>query len=316
MSDQASLSSPLPGSGAEVGPSSSLESTGCCEEHKEYLSLFCLDDLEPLCKQCAADSHAYHRVYLLAEAAIDCKEELKTSLSGLNMKLKNFEDVLQMCKKESKRIQTESKLREETLKEEITKLHQFLREEKASRLRTLMEEMEEKTRKAEERMNRLSEVITPLEEKIQLTERELHEEGDGFEYLQGYNNAMSSTWCGDMKPERIHRPLINVAKHLGNLRYAVWEKMKQIAPYAPVILDSRTAGEVVRVSSELNSFHITSGPSQRADQHINEAIPANPEHFHPQTCILARDGFNTGVHCWDIEVGDTSSWTVGVADKD
>lgn len=70
------------------------------------------------------------------------------------------------------------------MKEEITKLHQFLREEKASRLRTLMEEMEEKTRKAEERMNRLSEVITPLEEKIQLTERELHEEADGFEYLQ------------------------------------------------------------------------------------------------------------------------------------
>lgn len=87
MSDQASLSSPLPGSGAEVGPSSSLESTGCCEEHKEYLSLFCLDDLEPLCKQCAADSHAYHRVYLLAEAAIDCKVGtlgFSASLSGSN----------------------------------------------------------------------------------------------------------------------------------------------------------------------------------------------------------------------------------------
>ncbi|MEQ2208952.1 hypothetical protein XENOCAPTIV_020407 [Xenoophorus captivus] len=121
-------------------------------------------------------------------------------------------------------------------------------------------------------------------------------------FSQEYKDTMSSTCSGDTEPERINRPLINVAKHLGNLQYAVWEKMKQIAPYTPVILDPRTAGLSVKVSSELNSFHIAPGPSQRAEQHVNEAAPANAERFHPHPCILAREGFNTGVHCWNIEV--------------
>ncbi|MED6284652.1 hypothetical protein CHARACLAT_021174, partial [Characodon lateralis] len=187
------------------------------------------------------------------------------------------------------------------MKGEFEKLHQFLRQEEAARLHALMEEEKKKIRKAGEMIRTLNEAITPLEDKIQLTEGELHAGGEGVEYLQKYKDTMSSTCSGDTEPERINRPLIDVAKHLGNLQYAVWEKMKQIAPYTPVILDPRTAGQSVKVSSELNSFHIAPGPSQRAEQHVNEAAPANAERFHPHPCILAREGFNTGVHCWNIE---------------
>ncbi|XP_014885488.1 zinc-binding protein A33-like isoform X1 [Poecilia latipinna] len=312
MSDQAasfssSSSLPLPGSKA-VFPSP-LASAECCEEHDEYLSLFCLDDLEPLCKHCAADSHARHRVYLSAEAVTDCKEELKTSLTGLDVKIKNFKDVMQACRAASKCNQTNFHLTEEIMKEEFEKLHQFLREEEAARLHALMEEEEEKSRKAAERINRLNEVMTSLEDKIRLTERELRAGGEGTEYLQEYQDTLSSTWCGNAKPERIHRPLINVAKHLGNLRHAVWEKMKQIAPYTPVTLDPGAAGRAAGASSsELSRFHVTAGPRQSAEQLINE-----PEHLHPHPRILAREGFDTGVHCWDVEVGETNRWTVGVA---
>ncbi|KAM4594813.1 zinc-binding protein A33-like [Fundulus diaphanus] len=309
MSEQALLSSPLLGSGADSAPPSSFGSAERCEEHKEYVSLFCLDDLEPICKQCAADSHSRHRVYLSAEAAVDCKAELQTSLAGLDVKIKHLEDVIQTYQKAFNCNQAESKLTEEIMREEIERLHQFLRQEEAARLHALMEEKEEKMRKAEERMHRLNEVITSLEDKIQLTERELHAGGEGVGYLQDYKDTMSSTWCGNTKPERIQRPLINVAKHLGNLQYAVWEKMKQIAPCAPVTLGPRTAGQPVR----LKSFHITPGCSQTPEQHMNEAFPANPERFQPHPCILATDGFNTGVHHWDIEVGNTKRWTVGVA---
>ncbi len=138
-----------------------------------------------------------------------------------------------------------------------------------------------------------------------------------------------STCTGNGEPWRICRPLIDVAKHLGNLQYTVWEKMKHIAPYsqslslpvsflpscsllqsvwsslylpAPVTLDPRTAGQSLRVSSGLNSVHINSGPSQRLEQNLDVAVPANPERFHPRSCILAREGFDSGVHCWDIEV--------------
>lgn len=56
-----------------AAPPWSVDSAERCEEHGESLSMFCLDDLEPLCQQCSAVSHEGHRVYLLTEAATDCK---------------------------------------------------------------------------------------------------------------------------------------------------------------------------------------------------------------------------------------------------
>lgn len=75
MSCQSPLPESLLGAGAEglASPPWSVDSSERCEEHEESLSVFCLDDLEPLCKQCAAASHTGHRVYPLTEAATDCK---------------------------------------------------------------------------------------------------------------------------------------------------------------------------------------------------------------------------------------------------
>ncbi|XP_034095012.1 uncharacterized protein LOC117561603 isoform X3 [Gymnodraco acuticeps] len=112
---------------------------------------------------------------------------------------------------------------------------------------------------------------------------------------QQYQDTMNSTCTGDREPQKVCRPLIEVTKHLGNLQYAEWEKMKHIAPYT---------GLSLRVSPGLNSVHITPGPSQCLD------VPADPDSFHPHSCIMAREGFDSGVHCWDIKVGEVTP-TVG-----
>ncbi|KAK1886752.1 E3 ubiquitin-protein ligase TRIM39 [Dissostichus eleginoides] len=201
-----------------ASPLYSFDSQEPCEEHEESLTMFCLDDLEPLCEHCAAVSHAGHRVYLLTEASTDCKEELKTSLNGLKKRRAQFEKVTKNC----------------------------------------------------EHASRHNQLITSLEEKVQLVEEELDAGGEGARFLKQYQDTMNSTCT------------------------------------APVTLDPRTAGQSLRVSPGLNSVHITPGPSQCLD------VPADPESFHPYSCIMAREGFDSGVHCWDIEVGDTNSWAVGV----
>ncbi|XP_032386970.1 zinc-binding protein A33 [Etheostoma spectabile] len=290
----------------------SVDSPERCEEHEVSLSMFCLDDLEPLCEQCAAVSHAGHRVYLLTEAATDCKEELKISLNGLKKKMMSFEEVTQTCQHASRHNQAEAKLTEEHIKKDFESLHQFLKEGEAARLLALREEWEEKKREAEEAIDRMNQVIKSMEEKIQLVEEELDAGGDGVGFLEHYQDTMSST-CH--KEPQVCTRLIDVAKHLGNLQYTEWEKMKHIAPYTPVTLDPRTACQSLRVSPGLNSVHITPGPSQVLEQSLDLAVPvpAIPERFHPGSRILAREGFESGLHCWDIEVGSTNNWTIGVA---
>ncbi|XP_034095011.1 tripartite motif-containing protein 35-like isoform X2 [Gymnodraco acuticeps] len=167
-----------------ASPLYSFDSQEPCEEHEESLTMFCLDDLEPLCEHGAAVSHAGHRVYLLTEAATDCKEELKTSLNGLKKRRVQFEKVTQNCEHASRHNQAEAELTEEHMKKEFESLHQFLREQEAARLLVLREEQKEKRREAEKQVDEMNQLITSLEEKVQLVEEELDAGGEGAGFLK------------------------------------------------------------------------------------------------------------------------------------
>ncbi|KAI4879849.1 hypothetical protein NFI96_002456 [Prochilodus magdalenae] len=98
--------------------------------------------------------------------------------------------------------------------------------------------------------------------------------------------------------------LIDVAKHLGNLKYRVWEKMKDTCPYFPVILDPNTARRTLRVSEDLTSF---------SGGHLVEDLPENLERFTCHPVILGSEGFNSGTHSWVVEVKESADWIIGVA---
>ncbi|KTF92866.1 hypothetical protein cypCar_00032471 [Cyprinus carpio] len=72
----------------------------------------------------------------------------------------------------------------------------------------------------------------------------------------------------------------------------------------PVTFDPNTAHPYLLVSDDLTSITYS-------DEHFPQ-LPANPERFDGYTSILGSEGFNSGTHCWDIEVGDSTAWAVGV----
>ncbi len=73
---------------------------------------------------------------------------------------------------------------------------------------------------------------------------------------------------------------------------------------APVILDPNTAHRSLVLSDDLISVR------RSGDDH--QPVPDNPERFDWCRCVLGSEGFNSGTHCWDVEVKQSSVWSLGV----
>ncbi|XP_053483780.1 LOW QUALITY PROTEIN: nuclear factor 7, ovary-like [Ictalurus furcatus] len=144
------------------------------------------------------------------------------------------------------------------------------------------------------KVNKCSDTIRGVEEEMR---------AEDVSFLQNYKATVRRAQCTLQHPEELSVPLVHVAKHLDNLKFRVWEKMQDTVQYTPVTLDPNTAHPKLIVSDDLTSV-------RRSDE--KQKLPDNPERFDDYGCILGSEVFNSGTHCWDVEVGDCTGWLVGV----
>ncbi len=70
-----------------------------------------------------------------------------------------------------------------------------------------------------------------------------------------------------------------------------------------MILDPNTAHPRLVVSDDLTSVRYSEN---------KQLIPDNPERFDTYPYVLGSEGFNSGTHCWDVEVKKSLLWSLGV----
>ncbi|XP_050960680.1 nuclear factor 7, ovary-like [Labeo rohita] len=273
-----------------------------CSLHSEKLKLFCLEDKQPVCLVCRdSKQHNNHEFRPISEVVISYKEELNNALTSLQENLKRREKMKGEFDKTVQHIKSQAEHTERQIKQQFEKLHQFLRNEEEATITALRKEEEQKKQMMKEKLEEINRHISALSHTIKDTEEMM--KANDVCFLKEFPVTMERVQISQPDPQMPSGALIHVPRYLGNLLFRVWKKMQDIVKNTPVILDSNTTHPYLVLSDDLTSVRYSEN---------GQLLPDNSERFDGFFCVLGSEGFNSGTHCWDVEVKESSIWSLGV----
>ncbi|XP_040203110.1 E3 ubiquitin/ISG15 ligase TRIM25-like [Rana temporaria] len=289
-------------------PTLSMESRKC-SVHKEVLKYFCTKDNACICVSCSlAGEHRGHQVETLDEASEKKKATLRNVLQKHLTKREETEERVQSLQEHRRKVEEEAA--GDT--ERVTVLFRDLRRR--------LEDLEKRVlREISGRAERISISIRDLEiKKEELSRKMCHIEElcnmtDPLTVLQESDTGdLCDTEDGDNEDRERHEELLHDGGGLGVagvLHTGLSDIITEVNVYFPIqgaadiLLDGNTAHNILQISDDRKTVSM----SDRDQNH-----PETPERFLYYAQVMSSQSFSSGRHYWDVDVGGSGSWRVGM----